>query len=104
MYLKAEKDRGFLYYARLNTFVDQLFKEKWEKVFVSEDTYILFVKLRALKTNGKVKVVTELSKGEACDIVIIPKGVMFPVELNKSDYQFYICNKNINSFKNKLIK
>lgn len=88
------------FYGPMNTFVDLMYAEKPEKVFVAEDTYNVFTRYKFLKEKGRIEVVTENPDPEArYDFVVVPREEGFPAGIDSAAYRLFHQNDAVQAFK-----
>jgi hypothetical protein len=92
--------KGFPYYSSLSNFLNKLFIDRPERVYVHDDTFKLFIEFTAREMHTPI--VIDTIENHKNDVVILNRQEEFPAKFNKTEYDEYINNAILKSYvKNK---
>lgn len=99
-YLRKEVKNGFIYSSNLNIFLEELVKESPVSIYVKDDTFKLYVEYTAHENEMPLIIYTEANSKDI-EVVLLNADDEFPTQLNRRDYQEYLNNDILKSYRKK---
>ncbi|MBX9852341.1 MAG: glycosyltransferase family 39 protein [Cytophagaceae bacterium] len=95
--------KGFGYYVQLDSFIGKVFESNFSSAYISEDTYYLFISYNSEHRKMPIQLFYTAAAKDP-ELIVQAKSEKFPVWLNQGNYELFIQNSFVNSYRKIALK